>query len=382
VSNFEARVATLLKEHVHDGLGPRRPAPPLRDRQVAAPSPVRSSRWWLPLLAAACIVAVVAIALVVTGGSGERQRPVAPVLGTWERVRLPNGDYPGHVVEGVGFSDQQHGWVAGALVPQHRGPRQSVIWTTADGGRTWTLHTLPRPNGVTSFVAAFGDASHGWLAWIKVNDRTGGAATTVYATADGGTTWQDEGTFAGEARGIAAVDAQHAWIYGRNGFFYATTDGSNWTRLAAPGDGGTADFVDPMHGWFTASGRGGTYATSDGGQTWSRLPDPGGRRLGANLDFVSPLVGWASTPYSVLRTVDGGHTWHRVRHTRFYEEALAFSDGAHGWVFGDRFLGTADGGRTWVSHDVKGAILAAAAAGCSTVAVTSETLYRSARCAG
>lgn len=376
MSDFETRIATLLKEHVQDGLGARRPAPPLGDRSIEPGAPHERPRWWLPLLAAACVAAVVGGVVVATHRSGRDTQPAAQVVGTWQRVDLPNGGYADRSLSGVGFADQRHGWIVGTLLPRRHGPRPCALWTTDDGGRTWALHVPHAPNVLPNCVGAFGDAAHGWLA---VNGASG---VVVYATTDGGARWARQASLSGDAVGLTAVDARHAWVYGDSGSLAATTDGTTWSAVNLPAgvSAGAIDFVDPAHGWLSASGRGGTYATANGGQTWSRLPDPNGRRLGARLDFVSPHVGWAVTPRWVLKTVDGGQTWQRIRHLRLYPQALAFSDADHGWVLGEPLLGTADGGRTWVRHSINGGILVAAAAGCSTVAITSATVHHYAHC--
>jgi photosystem II stability/assembly factor-like uncharacterized protein len=375
VSDFEGRLATLLKEHVHDGLGPRRPAPPLRDDAPDRQTFDRRSRWWLPVLAAACVASVLVVALAVAHLVRDHGAPAASGIGKWEQVRLPNGGYAERSLSSVGFSDERHGWIVGNLSPQHPGTRPCAVWTTSDGGTTWALHIPHVPNVLTNCVAAFGDATHGWLAANR------GSGVSVFATMDAGRTWTHQTTLPGEVSGISAVDRAHAWLYGDAGLFAATTDGTTWSPLSLPDGvtGGRFHFLDPLHGWLGA-GRSGTYATIDGGRTWSRLPNPNGRQLGANLDFVSPRVGWADTPRWVLRTADGGKTWQRIRNTRQYAQAIAFSDANHGWIFTNPFLGTTDGGRTWVRHTLKGGILVAAAAGCSTVALTSSTVHHYARC--
>jgi photosystem II stability/assembly factor-like uncharacterized protein len=366
----------LLKEHVREGLGPRRPAPPLGDT-APVPTPSRRPRRWLPLLAAACVAAVVvAAALLVARVAGDQTQPAAQVIGRWQRVDLPNGGYAERNLSSVGFADQRHGWIVGSLSPRKHTTSRCAVWTTSDGGRLWTLHVPHVPDVVSNCVAAFGDASHGWLA---VNAAGG---IDVYASADGGASWSRRATLAGQADELVAVDARHAWLSGRSGVLAATTDGTSWAAVRLPDgvSGGELDFVDPLHGWLSGSNGGGTYATPDGGQTWRRLPNPNGRRLGARLDFVSARAGWAITPRWVLRTHDGGHTWQRVRHMRFYPQALAFSDVDHGWIFGNPFLGTANGGRSWTVHRLTGDVLAGAAAGCSTVAITSATVHHYARC--
>ena len=111
------------------------------------------------------------------------------------------------------------------------------------------------------------------------------------------------------------------------------------------------------------------------------------RRLGASLDFVSPLDGWAITPHRAFATSDGGRTW-RAKLGRSHSQltTAAFWDADQGWVFGSvngrpAALRTADGGQTWIRSDLpSGYVLDAASRGCVAVAVTSTKAFRSSRC--
>ena len=76
-------------------------------------------------------------------------------------------------------------------------------------------------------------------------------------------------------------------------------------------------FSDTLHGWFV-SGKG-VFSTTDGGLHWTSFAT-NRNWVGANLQFVDPMHGWAFFPFQthpwMLRTEDGGHTWTQLNLTR------------------------------------------------------------------
>jgi photosystem II stability/assembly factor-like uncharacterized protein len=122
-----------------------------------------------------------------------------------------------------------------------------------------------------------------------------------------------------------ATSAQIAWVTCSTSmllaFYRLSKDGSQKALpIAGPGTGGT--FLDPLGdqtAYFgTAVGsHAGLYLTRDGGSTFARvaaLPTLLVRSMKTDqLVFLDTSVGIAplSGPH-LLRTGDGGHTWHRV----------------------------------------------------------------------
>lgn len=122
-------------------------------------------------------------------------------------------------------------------------------------------------------------------------------------------------------RGLAAVDAQVAWVSGSRGTVARTQDGGASWQLCGPSSAAALDF----------------------------------RSVHA-LDANTALVANAGSPARIYRTVDAGESWQMV-----YEDAapaaffdgIAFADDRNGLVFGDPdgrgmvMLATADQGRSW-----------------------------------
>jgi photosystem II stability/assembly factor-like uncharacterized protein len=127
-----------------------------------------------------------------------------------------------------------------------------------------------------------------------------------------------------ELRGVAVVDATHAWASGAGGTVLRTRDGEHWEKVAVPG-GEALDFRDA-------------------------------EALDASrVVLMSAGPGDASRIY---RSGDAGAHW-TLAHTNpdadgFYD-AIAFWDARHGLVLGDPVKGrfqvrvTGDGGTTWAA---------------------------------
>jgi photosystem II stability/assembly factor-like uncharacterized protein len=209
---------------------------------------------------------------------------------TWTKVgsvKLPY--WPNNMV----FLNADTGWITCSTFDRSRGGT-AYLFATRDGGRTWQLPNLPLPPGATLLDANFG-------AYFA-----GGAG--------------DDKAYAPKV--LTALDVMIPVRYGTSNdagvFFYVTRDGARtWTYtppLRLPGDQSyvSSSFADVDHGWVTDGIA--LYVTRDGGRRWTkvqpRLPidDP----LGA-VNFVSPQVGWATGRLLnhpvLLKTLDSGRTW-------------------------------------------------------------------------
>ncbi len=151
-----------------------------------------------------------------------------------------------------------------------------------------------------------------------------------------------------QLRGLAVLDAAHAWASGSGGTVLRTRDGRTWEQFAVPG-GEALDFRD--------------VEVLDGKAVVLMSAGPGG----------------ASRIY---RSSDGGSTW-ILSHTNpdgdgFYD-AIAFWDATHGLVLGDAVNGrfviraTDDGGATWKA--IPGALMPDALSGEGAFAASGTCLF-------
>jgi photosystem II stability/assembly factor-like uncharacterized protein len=175
----------------------------------------------------------------------------------------------------------------------------------------------------------------------------------VYATTDGGATWNPRDTGASEVlHGIAFADSTRGFVVGDAGTLLGTTDGAKtWQRRTA----NTKEhlltiFALGNEAW--AGGFDGTLIHSpDGGATWSKQ-DSGTTMALEGMFFLDAnhgwIVGWSGT---ILRTSDGGNKWERIKTdaATWSLGAVRFRDLKEGWAAGfeGQLLHTRDGGATW-----------------------------------
>lgn len=172
---------------------------------------------------------------------------------------------------------------------------------------------------------------------------------------------------------IAFLPNGQMWGCGFNGhnfgnLWHSTDGGRYWESVSTPPSAYSLhhlQFADQLHGW-AAGGRNVIIRTTDGGETWGAVKLREKITGGITFNFINPHVGYvaAETGYSlmphsdertfgiiILRTNDGGQTWHKVYEddesgnvhmiTALSEQVvLAAIDGTH-------ILRSVDGGRMW-----------------------------------
>ena len=252
---------------------------------------------------------------------------------SWREGPVLGGPYPsGQIV----FADAQHGWFA-----QHRGgsniTMDVALFRTADSGLTWRQMSATIDD---DRAAETEQLPASCIKTFLVLDRARGFASGscqgrlpfLFRTEDGGATWRrqllpaagQDGPNAGPCfcgiGGPVFPTANDGFLVvtGDVRMVYATHDGGlTWQPTSYPLDtnAGGIEFVDPLHGWLR-DGRA-LYGTANGGATWtlfSQVLD------GGPLSFISSSEGWAwlrqgweeTGPPALIHTADGGKTWKPV----------------------------------------------------------------------
>ena len=281
---------------------------------------------------------------------------------------------------------------------------QTPLARTTDGARTWADVTpaAARPLLATPNAGEVLDAVNGDRAYLAVTGSARESATAVgttvlFGTADGGRTWTESArlrapgtvsllTFAGGEDGWLVLDEGAAM--GRDAVrMYRTTDGGrHWSLTArtpplasSAGTGipvvcdkaGVA-FATSAAGWLTSvcvvGLRDELLVSRDGGATWAPqpLPLPAGVCGDAGCTLTGPqftggtgflMVGVAAGTPTLLTTRNLGQSWaplplpaHAGRYPRitFFgpAEGVLVPAGSQG-ALGDVFYTTSDGGQTW-----------------------------------
>jgi photosystem II stability/assembly factor-like uncharacterized protein len=264
----------------------------------------------------------------------------------------------------LSFIDQEMGWRLGTSSSGDA----CYVWSTIDGGKNWTKISNIGPF-LIPIQLHFADRSHGWFL----------ETDSVWRTEDGGVSWvevlsaSDPRLKGRPVQGFFMNDRQ-AWIAGGAGQVYATADGGKtWNIQTVGEDSSFSDifFVDEQTGWVGRTSEGQLYRTDDGGRSWQSQPAPGHEMYLDSFYFLSKNEGWAvgqqllevrpnMMPIEyiskglvqaiLLHTVDGGKTWQPslIGKSDAYFGRVYFSDSKQGWVLSPKTLyRTHDGGRTW-----------------------------------
>jgi photosystem II stability/assembly factor-like uncharacterized protein len=386
--------APWLAAAVRDGLRQRRPR--LRQdrpglRSLAGPG------WLLPAVAVLLALAVV-LALLVGSGLLHFTR-IIPVRPPQHGLAAPAG-CPGWTADSQG----------GPTTPSDRMTSPSVGWAngalrTADGGAHWQrvapgemLADAPKGTDPKAYPPAYADyfldSDHGWLAYGYPSATSCFDHVTVFATSDGGQSWQRSRPVNAAIRADSSlqlqvdfIDAHHGWLMVLAGgrlapdwFLYTTANGGqDWqlqSQIPLLSSWCTLHFISMAVGFLgdcsNTSGPSPRLAfTRDGGKTWGTLTLPAA--VGNQFTVSAPVFfnqaqgivhvmtqtsqGNTETPGDYLAvTEDGGQTWRALPPPTFpgYAQDFAFLDSTHFFAAASDGKGgseavyrTADGGQTW-----------------------------------
>jgi MYXO-CTERM domain-containing protein len=240
----------------------------------------------------------------------------------------------------VFFADDKQGYVGGL----------GMIWSTTDGGSTWTAKNL-------------GGLFAGPISDIHSAEPSSGvfAAASkgkLLRTTDGGKTWPVLATPLGSSVSLNRVfflDAKRGWVtagtseedpttneitgYEDGGLALTTDGGKTWKKIFS-GEKRQVDevfFVDAQYGWLLSTSMSGPRleASTDGGETWSDVTHPSKAKPGkitslAAVRFFDRCEGWLaggtgeSGPGVLWRTTDGGKSWTELTDRKFLELGKIF----------------------------------------------------------
>jgi photosystem II stability/assembly factor-like uncharacterized protein len=213
------------------------------------------------------------------------------------------------------------------------------LLVSTDAGHTWTPASSAPPLRGSATLAHTSPAD----AWaLSAWDAAGHAPGSLWATHDGGKTWQ--------ARSNPCTDEDQARL--------AAGPGELW--IACAGQPGTGQSIQEKT----------LYRSTNDGRQWARranydwgtpesAPDPPPGRLPMaalwDLAVPAPGQGWMIVaPGCLAHSTDAGRTWQQVSlaydqiHAGFGLGPLVFLDADHGWVAAPSgLIRTTDGGVNW-----------------------------------
>lgn len=227
------------------------------------------------------------------------------------------------VINGVCFTDENTGWIAGVGYIPERG----ILYYTTDGGYSWTVQYTDI--GHRFFDVHFVDNLCGW---------TVGESGRVLHSSDAGINWDFQSTNTNEdLYKVFFLDRNHGWSVGRNGIVLGTNDGGiTWDQQVS----GTNQYLYDIHFFdqyngFTVGDSGTILHTINGGNTW-QLNNSSTQNKLCGIATTSADNAWAVGNGEILYTINGGITWEQqpspINISIF--SGLYFTDENKGWAVG------------------------------------------------
>ena len=276
-------------------------------------------------------------------------------------------------IRSLDFIDERNGWAVA----------MGSLLRTTDGGTTWEHAGEPAGSALTS--VDFVSPAHGW--GIAVKAAAGPLLGDLVRTTDGGITWSVVSP--SPANSVCASGSTLIAGAGSR-VLRSSDDGETWTPLL--------DAATPRNPWMAATVRCAgsstwalflgdaaagsqgyaVYMSSDAGASWRPVviapivagsdpafhgvvrldayPGPFAAVTASEAVFLGQCPACDPQHVMVLRTEDGGSSWHRHAIDGFVPTGLAFADADHGWMTTQlggypgrhtAILATTDGGRSW-----------------------------------
>jgi photosystem II stability/assembly factor-like uncharacterized protein len=245
---------------------------------------------------------------------------------------------------------------------------------TTDGGTTWTAGTIPNTTGLASAMIFGIDANKAYTAMYKVS---GSKPQGIYTTDDGGATWSRQttasfGNSASFPNCVHFFNENEGWcmgdpISGEYEIYTTVNGGTTWTQVAgsaipnpSSGEFGIVGYYSAVNDtiWF-GTNKGRVYRSPDKGHTWTVATVTALSGKYIKPTFRNGSHGLvqdkdAGTTGAICESFDGGDTWTPVTTTgTIYATDLAYVPGTENTWVSSGSTGTNgcsysfDGGHTW-----------------------------------
>lgn len=237
------------------------------------------------------------------------------------RTWVPKFLVRGSVLNGINFSDNQHGWVYGA---------KSAVFVTNNGGVDWTATY----GGLNGTVVDFEEPSIDTLYMVEDDG-------TFLRSDDNGASWTNYAVPSSTPlTGGKFINGLTGWVIGDAGkIFYTQDGGASWRRDSTNTSSDLRDIVmiDSSTGYIV--GDEGTILVRIQGSKWVPQQSMTSERL-MTLFFLNRQTGWiAGDGGTLLRTDDGGHNWRLLNsETPLELFGVSFLDAKRGWIAGEEGL--------------------------------------------
>jgi photosystem II stability/assembly factor-like uncharacterized protein len=285
----------------------------------------------------------------------------------WQQQLTGQSSSPGFTPVTVRFFDKSHGYMA--FEPAFMGEK---VYRTSDGGSDWTEVNAP---ALLAVVVEFTDAGQGWALAQDPAEPTTGQLFDLYATRDGGVTWERLPNPPPDAYYLAVRSPTEAWMgsigLGPPHVYRSADAGRSWQLNDLPpppgqrwdslGHGTTLRLL-PQSGVIATTGMGTTgsvvetadvFTSIDSGASWTFVPTPPGE-----VAYQDARHWWAIKDTVLFKSSDAGQSWKRITDTLpAWQIVPHILDSNHAWaeltvVGGFGLALTGDGGLHWTRQNV------------------------------
>ena len=267
---------------------------------------------------------------------------------------------------GSGIQGTFHKLAAVSHLVAYAGGEQGVLARTTDGGQTWTNVSPPSDRRITGLT---GD---GDKLYVLTEDQT------LQRSDNGGQSYSLLNPGTSPVAAIQAFDREGLLLVGFRGLVRSADGGETFEAVRDADIPARLTSVDRGFGAVVVFGIGQTRAaiSVDGGRTWARARLPRGRAI-RDLDFHNGRLGLLlDTRGGLWRTDNAGRTWRALNSLGTTSaSSLEFADRGSAYASVPSFgslgglgivLRTADGGRSWHPQLVGRDAIRAVASGGST----------------
>lgn len=236
------------------------------------------------------------------------------------------------------------GTLAGSGNVAYAGGQSGALIRTADAGQTWSIVSPPTDFVITGLAPVGADRLYVLTSdnAIQRSDNSGASYSLL-----------NQGTF--QPAAIAAIDRDRLLLLGR-GAELSLNGGDSFTPATGKIARAQLNAADLATGAVFAYGRSRIFVSTDRGSHWREVSKPT-RRLILDLDFVGPNIGYLlDTRGSLWKTTNAGGNWKLLAGVGWPGYQVEFSSPLNGYVAipgfgsirnGGFVLRTTDGGRSW-----------------------------------
>lgn len=226
------------------------------------------------------------------------------------------------------------------------------VYSTADGGVTWTKRTALPGSPVKN-----GSDDPGDIWFTGALDGVATAGNNIYRTTDGASSWTIVNNVSTAALSrFSFVNANVGIVVGKGKNALTTSDGgANWTPVSVNAgtagiDLGAVDCANPNDCIAAANDGSQLYRTGDGGTSWNAVSPSTAGIFGVGYASAARVVAVGAGGATVVSN-DGGATWQTISGgvDGSYRELVVKSEST-AYAFGDAgaLARTTDGGASWV----------------------------------